>query len=285
MMRTLRVAMLALLVVPLSVGAQSERVTIRLAPSPNQSFHMRLLQEINVDVEAADSASTTPVPPTKLALTISMVSSMAVGAADDQGRLDVRMKYDEAKMDARLNDQPAPFPDMLGALEGRELTLTYDRDGRVLDLRSDTPSSIVDAIKPMMSGLLGAGGVMVLAVGETLARPFAVPLPIPGAGPGGGLKTEMRYTLQSISGDAGARIAHLTTALVGDMQPPAATGAPTANGFHLTGEGTLDVDLERGIIKVGEQRMTMDGELGAGRAAGVPPMRMHGTMRLSQTSQ
>ena len=285
-MRILRFGMLALLVVPLSVGAQVERITIRLAPSPNQSFHTRMLQEINVDVEPAEGASTAPIPPTRLELTMRLVSSMAVGAADDQGRLDVRMTYDEAKMDATLNGQPAPFPDMLGALEGRELTLTYDRDGRVLDLRSDTPSSIVDAIKPMMPGLLGAGGLMELAVGETVTRPIAVPLPIPGAGTGGGLKTEMRYTLRSISEDAGARIAHLTTALAGDMQPPATAGAPMAIGFHIAGEGTLDVDLERGIIRAGEQRMTMDGGFGTGGGtAGVPPMRMHGTMKLTQTSQ
>ena len=98
----------------------------------------------------------------------------------------------------------------------------------------------------------------------------------------------MRFTLNSVTAEGVARIAHLTTAITGRMkQPvPGSTGTTAAIEMQLSGTGTMDVNVERGFVKAGEQQMTIDATIGGVADGGtpVPGMRMRGTVKMSQTT-
>jgi hypothetical protein len=86
------------------------------------------------------------------------------------------------------------------------------------------------------------------------------------------------------------RIAHLTTAISGQMNQ--ALGAPDAGAavfgmdMKMTGEGTMEVNIDRGLTQVGEQVFTLDAQMPSHAVGGVstPPMQVHGIVKLLQTT-
>jgi hypothetical protein len=116
---------------------------------------------------------------------------------------------------------------------------------------------------------------------QMLAAIFGAVAPMTGA---------TKYTLTSLSYDGVDRIAHLTTTLSGQMnQAPGTPGDEAAGpgfGMKMSGEGTMEVNLDRGFAQVSEQVITLDALMPSRAMAGVttPPMRMHGTVKLSSTA-
>src|SRR5215831_301004 len=232
---------------PVLLAAQGEPITIRLAPVANQTVHMRMAQETAMDFEPNDT-TTVSIPAMKLALTVTIATTIDVGAADDQGRVEARITYDDVTFDATMNGQPVPMPALRTSLEGRAVTMVYDRDGRIVDFKVDgIADPMFAALRPMMSSLFGAStGNITLAVGETVTRPMEFSLPIPNASPLGGFTFEAKFTLNSVTAEGADRIAHLTTAIAGQMKPRAAgpDGATAAIDMQLSGSGTMDVNVD-----------------------------------------
>jgi hypothetical protein len=283
----------ATLACPVLVAAQTAPLTIRLAPAANQTLHTRIAQQTTFEIEPGGGASgTIAIPAMTFGMTMTMLATLDVGAADDQGRVEARVTYDDIKADMTMNGVPAPLPaNPVAQLAGRAFTLVYDRDGRFVDFKADVWDASYDALKPMlssMSNMLGATGSVTLAVGETVARPMTLALPFPNAGtPPGGLSTEMRFTLNEVTAEGSGRIAHLATAITGQMKQPLPGPVGAAMVMQMTGGGTLDVNVDRGFVKSSEQRMTLNATMDppADGTAPVPPLRMHGTITISQSTE
>lgn len=276
--------------VPLLLGAQAERVTIRLAPVPGQTFRTRLVQATDLIMETEDQGdAAAPRPPTRFNGTITFVATIVVGARDDAGRVEARLTYDEVTADLGLNGGPQRKETPVD-LQGRQLTLVYDRDGQIVDVTSNLSPNVADAFKPALTSIFGAMAPMTLAVGESATRPMAVSLPLPGAERPGGLSSTTRFTLTSVTADGGEPVAHLSTAMTAEMNPPptAPGGSNTSNmsmTMRIDGTGTMDVNVERGIVVKGAQTVTVDGRFRAAAAGAAPAMRIHGTMTMSQASE
>jgi len=107
---------------------------------------------------------------------------------------------------------------LLGQLAGRQATMIYDADGRIRQLDTAGPSNIVldDSLKVLVGSVFGINGTLTLAVGESVTRPVdaAVPLIEYRDSRWTG---DMRFTLNGISQEGAARIAHMTTALSGGL--------------------------------------------------------------------
>lgn len=291
-MRLTRPIAAAMLAYPAFVAAQTAPLTIRLTPTANQTLHMRMGQQTTFEIEPVDGApAPIPLPAMTLGMTMTIVATLDVGAADDQGRVEARLTYDDIKADITMNGVPSPMPaNPVAQMAGRVFTLVYDREGQIVDFKADVWDATYDAIKPMLSAMsntLGATGSVTLAVGETVARPMTLALPFPNAATPGGLSAEMRFTLNSLTSEGSGRIAHLATAITGQMKQPLPGSVAAAMVMQMTGSGTMDVNVDRGFVKSSEQRITLNAAIDrpADGAVPVPPLRMHGTITISQSTE
>ncbi len=241
-----------------------------------------------MDIEPAEEAPpSVPNLAMKLDMTMSMTSTIEVGAADEQGRVEARITYDDVTFETTMNGQPAPMPSPRDQIAGRAMTIVYDRDGQMVDFKADVPDAMFITLKPMMSNMFGATGSLRLAVGETVTRTVEFPLPVPNGGAMGTPTFQILFTLTSVTLEGADHIAHLTTALTSQMNPPdtPASDAAAAIAMRMTGTGTMDVNVERGVVKSGEQRMTIDATIqGSDPTTPTPGMRMHGTVKVSQAT-
>jgi len=272
---------------PAVTCAQAERVTIRLAPAPGQRLHTRMAGEGHLVVED-EHRPTPPSPPFNLHLATTIGLTRVVANEGAERRVDARVTVDDIKIDVTMNrgsttSEPTVLTPLLGQLAGQQATMIYDADGRIRQLDTAGPSNIVldDSLKVLVGSVFGINGTLTLAVGESVTRPVdaAVPLIEYRDSRWTG---DMRFTLNGISQEGAAQIAHMTTALSGGLT--LVHNAPTPLGtLRLKGDGTLDVDLKRGVITAAEQRVTLDGLLEYGLSG--ERLHAHGTMTMSQTTR
>jgi hypothetical protein len=175
---------------------------------------------------------------------------------------------------------------------GTSFTLFYDERGKTIDmtgegaLAGDTASSL----KQVMTSVMASPAPLTLAVGESVTVPSGFKMPIPSgasSAPGGGMTTtgETKYTLSSITFDGADRIAHLTTKKTLTMN----VGSPgnNASEFRLeqriTGDGTMDVNIDRGLTIHSAERLKIDGTSRVAAPGGSTErsMRMHGTITVN----
>ena len=284
---------IATLVLPSALlTAQVERITIRMAPAPNQTLHMRTTMDMTMSV-ASDPSAGRALPSLPMTTNITTIAehTSTVGPTDDQGHYEARVVCDNASFTATTNGQPAPMPSA-AQLIGQVVTFFYDDQGKVLDVAADgaLPASMAAALKQMLTGALAAAPPMTLSVGESANVPAQLNMPMPGGAAGivMTMSGETRYTLTSVTFDGADRIAHLKMAMTATMNqgsPAEGAGPIVAVEMRTTSEGTSDVNIDRGIVLHTEQRMTIDGSMrfDTSNAAmpAMPAMLTHGTGRMS----
>jgi len=285
------------LVSSIAVLAQSARIAIPLRPRPDQMVRYHTVQEVRFALPfpgaAADPSPSSAAAGTIVANTDS-VHTLAVSAPDAQGHAEARFTYEQFTMQMSLNGQPMPVPLPTDSILHQPFTFIVDRDGRTIDVKgTDGNAAVMAAIRPLFGGALSGPASLTLAPGESTTVPLSaeVPLPLPGVVNNGALAItgEMKYTLVSVEGAAAGRVAHLTTTLTGrvvgqDIQTPAGT---MSMAMTMTGDGTLDVNADRGIVTLQKQRQMIDIQIQPGAAAGaaVPPMKMSGTITLTVSAE
>jgi len=289
-----RILAIALLVAaPGLLAAQTDPITIRLGPAPNQTLHGRTVQDMTMSIAPDPAAAAMlPIPATSIQISMTIDTTATVGPADGAGHYESRMVCDNVSGTTTVNGKPAPFAMPTAAITGQAFTFFYDDAGRVIDVKAEgTLSDMMAApIKQALSSAMASAPPITLTVGETVAVPTQMNLPVPAASGGSGMTVtgETRYTLVSITFDGADRIAHLKTAMTSTVNRDtrAGAGAPTMGAdMRITSEGTSDVNVDRGIALHTEQRMTIDGTMRMAAPAGVtstsmpevPTMLMHGT--------
>ena len=258
-------------------SAQSERITVRLAPMPGQVFRMRASQQVAMNGEPDAAAASGPaMPALAMSMTSTLEYTMTTSAANEQGRYEARIVCDSADTTMLINGQAMPVP--FGQTVGQVFTVAYDGSGTPVEITGGSEQGATATARQFLQGLFGQTKPLVLAIGETVTQPMNVALPMPGP-VDSTMTIEGRFTLQSVSSAGGDRIAHLTTTSTVAFTPSAPGASPTGMTMGMSGEGTMDVNIDRGFAIASEQAMTIDGLITPGSAA--PAMRMHGTVKTS----
>lgn len=273
-------------------SAQSERVSVRMAPRPDQTVRMTMVQELNMEI-AFDAASAPPAVagPMTLSTRTTIAMSQKTGSARPDGTVEAEIAYDDIRVEGSMNGQALPATDLANVLRGLTMVVVYDKDGSVVDVTSPTaPGVTPEAIRQLINGFYGVLPAASLAVGETTSAPldFDLPIGIPGAPPMK-MDGEVRLKLVSIGDEAGRRSARFESTLDGKVVSglPGAAGAGQASmNFTMTGDGTWLIDMDRGVMRTGTATNRFDGTVAtsAGAAPAPPRMRMTGTLTVTTTS-
>jgi hypothetical protein len=285
----------------LSANAQSEKVSVRMTPQPNQSVRLRVVQEMDMQLSPDAGAGPAAVAVPAMQMTMKNVVSMRqeTGAANKDGTIDAQMVYDEVRMETAMNGQPMPAADATGAgLVGKKITLTYDNLGNVSkigipgDLGSLGPTEA--AIRALLESAFNSLPGTPIGVGETTTAPLdmMLPLPIPGAG-GGAMKLDgqVQLRLVSIDKDASGRTARfehvMNGKMVQDLSLPAQAGPIKISfDFTVSGRGTSLKDLDKGVLRSSDGDTTFNGKmsLSSDAAPQMPTMNLQGKMKVTVTS-
>lgn len=271
--------------------AQVERITVRMAPAPNQTLHLRATQDMVMATEAeAPAADARPIPPMNMRMHTVVDTTSTVGPTDHDGRYSATMTIDTISATATMNGREMPLPSATSEAVKPAITFSYDGEGKVIDIATASPpgaSAALDSAKQILTRAFATVAPLTLSVGESVTVPTALNLPLPTGGPAIplGITGETRYTLTSVTFDGADRIAHLTLHTTGTMSPGSPSAVPAGSPFTFdmttTGDGKTDVNVDRGSVLHAEQRSTIDGTLRSGPAGHeMPNMRMHATFTI-----
>jgi hypothetical protein len=276
--RTRRLAIVLFCAAPAALLAQAERITIRLAPKPDQIVHYRTSTDMDMEMTGLKAPDGAPPPPAMhMDMKMGMASTQVINHPDEQGRFDSQFTLDEMTMDMTMNGQKMPLPSTAGnPLIGRTMTATYDAHGAVVNMTVPPDMEAMSApLKQMLEAMYKTVPVAAtIGVGETTTLPYVVSLPVPGRPLG--LSGQVRIHLVAIEQEGPDRVARFdqTIDMTMDAQAPVdpnAPGAAPAPTFKMSGGGTLEWNLDRGFVKASDMKTTIEGQiLGA---------QMHGTMR------
>ena len=280
------VVAIAFLAGPPAVIAQSEKVSIRMAPHPGQTVRMTLAQEADIDISIDGAAAPPGVMAMKMAMRMMAAMTQKTGAVKPDGTLDAGITYDQFHIEMSINGQTMPA-DFNNPLTGKTVVFTYNQMGDIVRVQGMPDGLPEDMFRQLMGSMLGDLPAAALAVGETTTAPmdFTLPLPVPGAA-AMKLTGETRLTLVSVDKDARGRSATFTSTtaggIVSDSGSPDGQGK-TAFDLDLRGEGTYVINLDTGILRSNIVTSSVNGKMKAAGAAS-PGMTMRGTVTLSMTS-
>ena len=274
--------------------AQEGRALVRLTPKPNQAFKCETIQDMEMDATMDGMSQTSGPVSMKMANKTIFDFTEKTGAPKDQGRIDADVTYDRISTDKILNGKPMPQDNLGVQLVGKTITFTYDRDGRVVDVRVPPDIDLsADTLKQMMNSLQGSLPAGEMAIGETASTPFSMPLPIPtpGLAPlnATGQSTYKLVALEKEGSDLIARLDQVVEAgLVTTVDLPLAEGSARVSiDFKVSGTGGLQLNLTRGIMKMSQQQLAIDGDMKmTSDSTEIPSgtLKLHGTSKMTSTA-
>ena len=277
-LHTRRLAIVLVCAAPAALLAQTERITIRLAPKPDQIVHYRTSTDMDMEMTGLNAPDGVPAPPAMhMDMKMGMASTQVINHPDDQGRFDSQFTLDEMTMDMTMNGQKMPMPNTAAnPLVGRTMGATYDAHGAGVNMTLPPElQAMSEAVKQMLEAMYKTvPASATIGIGETTTIPYVVALPVPGRPLG--MTGQVRMHLIAIDQDGPDRVARfeqtldmtIDTPAPADPDSPNAAPAPT---FKMSGGGTLEWNLDRGFVKASDMQTTVEGQmLGA---------HMQGTMR------
>ena len=284
--------MIATLASP-AMRAQSDKISLRMAPAPGQTVQMLMTQKMDIEM----SLEGTPVPglaPMRMVMQSTMVMTQKTGPRKPDGSIEVEMTYDQIRSELTMNDQTTPAVDANKELIGKPVVVTYSASGEVVGVRGvPAVTGLSDeTFRQMLGAFYGNLPVTALSVGETTTAPldFNLPLPLPGAA---ALKMtgETILKLVAIDKNAEGRSARFDSTTSGKMASELA--APDGKSqmkfnFTMSGDGTTVMDLDKGLPRSHLLTSTFVGKMDMppGAPTAVPPsMNMRGTMNVVVTSK
>jgi len=273
------------------VTAQSGPITVRLSPTPNQTIRTHTSQETKMTSEQEPAPGGPVMPPQNMDMTLTTDTTSTVGPADAKGRYEAHVVCDTAVSATTINGKPMANPPN-AKMAGLAFTFVYDEQGKVVDVTADSglASEAVAGVKQMLTTAMSTPAPLTLAVGETttVRDPLKAPLPgaaVPSAIGEFAISGETQYTLTAITFDGADRIAHLTTtkSINFSRGSAAAPGSDVTFDQRIKSDGTIDVNIDRGIVLHSGQLLIIDGtmHLAARGGAPAPSMRMHGTTTIT----
>src|SRR5262245_13616828 len=148
--------------------AQSERVTLRMAPQPNQTIRVRTVQENEVEV-SFEAAVPEAAPSNPMKLTTKTIFGMTqkFGAATKEGNIEAEIVYDEISSEATMNGQVMPSNSIARSFIDKKLVVTFDKQGNVLDVKVPPDLGVPqEAFKQMLESMYRNLPALSIGVGE-----------------------------------------------------------------------------------------------------------------------
>lgn len=273
--------------------AQSEKITIKMAPEPNQTIRMRMVQEMemNMSFEGNPPEEAAPAGPMKMLAKNVFAMTQKVGAPDKQGNVTSEVIYDEISSDMTMNGQPMQLGDTIGKLTGKKVTATFNKQGELVDIKIPPDIGLPEeSFKQMMKSFYGNLPKTPIGIGEVATSPldFTLPIPVPGAPP---LKMEgqMKFKLISVEKDASGRIAKFDQSvdgkIVSDLEIPTPNGnVKMSLDFKMNGAGDMVMNVDKGVVKSGASTSTFGGKIkmtGESSETKLPSINLQGVIKVT----
>lgn len=271
-----------------SASAQGKGVLIGAPPKPGQSQRVSLTQASDMTLVAEGVAPPKGIPAEGLRMESlsTTVVRQSVGQPDAQGRVRHDLTFESMVRSTKMNGREMPTPPGgLPDLAGKTFTIWLDGSNQVVDvgLPEGLPVTAQQA-KQLFAPLLSAIPRAEMQIGESVTRPMALAIPVPGAGgrAGGTLDATTRTTLVKIDGAGAARVATLATAFEGSLN--GAAGASAGQPImSLKGTGSTQLDLGTGLVVASSSENLVEGRILPPGGDGSKAMAMRGTVRVTLT--
>jgi len=275
--------------------AQSERITLKMIPEPNQTVRMKMVQDMEIDMsfEGDSPAATASAGPMKMVARTVFAMTQKISAPDKQGNVTSEMTYDEVSSEITMNGQPMQLGDTTGKFTGKKIIATFDKQGEMVDIKIPSDLGLPEeTFKQMMKSLYGNLPKSQIGVGEVAISPldFTVPIPVPGAPP---LKMDgqMKFKLISLEKDATGRIAKFDQTVDGkmasDLEVPSPNGQVKMSvDFKMNGAGDLVMNVDKGVVNSSSSKATFGGKIkmtGGSSETKLPTINLQGTMKVTIT--
>ena len=273
--------------------AQSEKISLRMAPRPGQTVQMTVTQDMDFDM-SMDGAPLPGGNSMKMVMRSTMALTQKTGPLKADGSVDAELTYDQIAIELSMNGQQMPASDVDTGLVGKPVVVTYNANGEVIGVKGlPAASGLTDeTFKQMLGSFYGNLPVTALGVGETTTGPLDIPVPLPLPVPGAPMQMtgETILKLVSIDRDAQGRTARFDSTVNGRMD--SAIPSPDGKGqlkFDITmiGDGTTIIDLNKGLPRSNIATSTFSGRMNmpAGAAPNATSMTMRGTVKVVMSSK
>ena len=278
-------------------GNAEIQVAIPKVPKPNETLRFRMVQEMNIQMSMQDSdqQAAQPAPEvTKMLGKTTFAFTQKTGTRTRQGRVPVDITYDQILVERSVNGRPAPGEGLGSDLVGQTVSLTYDKDGKIVDVKVPPGLDMSpDALKEMITSLMGSLPEGSLRIGEVATMPFSTPLPVPS--PNGEemkMAGQSRYTLVALTREGTDRIAEFRQDIEAKLITVAEMPLPSGPGkvhisFKLSGGGTLRLNIDKGVIRSADVQSAISGDMymtAAGSDQKLHSMQLQGTTKTSASS-
>jgi hypothetical protein len=270
--------------------AQSDKLSLLIAPKPNQTSRQTTTQEIVMDIsfdgEVPEQLAAMKAMKIEVKSVVGMV--LKTGPLDKDGRLEAEISFDQADTEMTMGGNPLPGGGMTKNIIGKKIKIILDSKGTLVDL--STPDDLAasrDMIKQMLQSLYGNLPKEPIGIGETAILPFNLdyPLPLPGAPPmkfDGQVKTK----LLALEPDADGRIAKFEQTIYAKILNNINLDSPSGKfamnlDLKLNGGGISQFNVDKGLEKASEMNLNLDGRIGIKIDPQLPDMLFKGTIKIS----
>ncbi len=274
-------------------GAQEGKTLIRLVPKPNETFRFEATQHMEMDITAEGMPQTSGPMLRKFVTDYSFGFTEKTGPLTDQGNVDAEVAYDRISLAQSMDGKPLPTLSMDKELEGKSITFTFDREGQIVDVRLP-PDALAtgETLKQMMNSFFGSIPTGPMGIGETVTKPFSMPLPLPTPGPDPLTITgQTAYRLLAVTAEGMETVARLDqvveASLRRKLEIPLPEGKATVEiDFQVSGTGELQLNLGKGIMKSNRLELKIRGIMvTTSDPANTPPqtIKLNGVSRMTST--
>jgi hypothetical protein len=272
-----------------NVTAQSDKVSLPIAPKPNQTSRHTMTQEAAIDV-TFDGEVPAPLAAMKM-MKMEMKSVLGMvqktGTVDKDGRLEAEITFDQASTEMTMGGNPVPAGEGMSKFIGKKAKVVFDSKGEPIDFSFPDDMGVSrEILKQMLQSIYKAAPAEPLSIGETAIMPLNMnfPLPMPGAAPlkfDGQVKTKL-VALDTTTEGRIAKFDQTTEAkILNTMNLDSPSGKFAMNiDIKLNGGGTSQIIVDKGLVKASETNMTIDGKIGITTDFQLPNMLVKGTIKL-----
>jgi hypothetical protein len=137
----LRIALVVACVVclPARSIAQTEKVTISIAPAANQTVHYVVTEEFSIQgaSEGGTKENQPPSPTPALAGKVTTAYTLVTAAQTESGHITSQLTYDDSTAELTFGDAP-PQKETAKGIVGSTFTIVFGADGDVIDVTAPT---------------------------------------------------------------------------------------------------------------------------------------------------
>src|SRR5215475_643174 len=167
--RSPNIALCLALFVSMIAFAQSEKISLKIFPEPNQTVRLRMAQEMELERSfESETPLSAPLPgPMKMIVKNVFALTHKIGSRDNEGNIAAELTYDEVNSETTINGEPMQTDYAAGKFIGKKILATFNKQGEVIDLKIPPEMGLPEeAFKQMIKSLYGSVPQAPIGVGE-----------------------------------------------------------------------------------------------------------------------